>query len=119
LNGEHTAVAELVIDPKRSHAPENEPRVENLIDIAVLQSHLQMVKSEKIALAVIRNLSLAEDPEFIETGVLGKVLEFLMRGWKVKNEKLHRALTKFKRSLTCVVRLARRAGFVGVNSADR
>src|SRR4029453_4068290 len=44
----YTAVAELVIDPKRSHAPENEPRVESLIDIAVLESHLQMGGPEKI-----------------------------------------------------------------------
>jgi uncharacterized protein involved in exopolysaccharide biosynthesis len=117
----YTAVAELVIDPKRSNAPENEPRVENLIDIAVLESHLQIVRSEKIALAVIQNLSLAEDPEFIETGILGKVLEFVMRGWKVKNEKLHRALTKFKRSIN--VRLLGRSYVIEIaftsSSADK
>lgn len=117
----YTAVAELVIDPKRSHAPENEPRVENLIDIAVLESHLQIVRSEKLALAVIQNLSLAEDPEFIETGILGKVLEFVMRGWKVTNEKLYRALTKFKRSLN--VRLLGRSYVIEIaftsSSADK
>jgi uncharacterized protein involved in exopolysaccharide biosynthesis len=117
----YTAVAELVIDPKRSHPPENEPRVENLIDIAVLESHLQIVKSEQLALAVIQNLSLSEDPEFIETGILGKVLEFVMRGWKVTNEKLYRALTKFKRSLN--VRLLGRSYVIEIaftsSSADK
>jgi uncharacterized protein involved in exopolysaccharide biosynthesis len=117
----YTAVAELLIDPKWSHAPGNEPRVENLIDIAVLESHLQMVRSEKIALAVIEKLSLAKDPEFIETGFLGKVFELVMRDWKVIDENLHRAITKFKRSLS--VRLLGRSYVIEIaftsDSADK
>ena len=80
----YTAVAQLEIDTRRFQLfqhPEN--LGEKLIDTSwAVESQLELLKSEKIALMVIKKLGLADDPEFGGTSatisqipVIGRLVE--------------------------------------------
>ena len=66
-----TATAQLLTDTKRSDSPAAQY---GLVDAAVVDSQVETIKSEKIAIAVINKLHLAQDPEFSESGILGRLL---------------------------------------------
>ena len=66
-----TATAQLLTDTKRSDSPAAQY---GLVDAAVVDSQVETIKSEKIAIAVINKLHLTQDPEFSENGILGRLL---------------------------------------------
>src|SRR5436305_217571 len=69
-----TATAQLLTDTKRSDSPAAQY---GLVDAAVVDSQVETIKSEKIAIAVINKLQLTQDPEFSENGILGRLLSVL------------------------------------------
>jgi len=65
----YTARADMIIDTKRVTWTQSEMASENrAIDDASVESEIETTKSEKVATAVINQLRLREDPEFIGAG---------------------------------------------------
>src|SRR3979490_1837717 len=65
----YTARADMIIDTKRVTWTQSEMASENrAIDDASVESEIETTKSEKVATAVINQLRLREDPEFIGSG---------------------------------------------------
>ena len=66
----YTATADLTIDSKKIQLFKNNEQVvgDNTMDSSQVESEVQVLGSESIALAVIDDLKLANDPEFIGTG---------------------------------------------------
>jgi uncharacterized protein involved in exopolysaccharide biosynthesis len=102
----YTATAQLLTDTKRSDSPAAQY---GLVDAAVVDSQVETIKSEKIAIAVINKLNLTQDPEFSENGMVGRLLSaltFAERDTNSEQGQLRKTVVKFKRSLT-VVRIGR------------
>ena len=73
----YTAEATVVIDPRRVQLFPKATFSEGQIDSPALESEIELVKSEPVALSVIDDLGLAKDPEFSGSlGVFGAVLGF-------------------------------------------
>ena len=75
-----TAEAQLLIDPHSVHLFQQQSLInEAPIDVAQVESQVQVLKSENIAAAVIKNLHLTEDREFVgsESGLLGTLIGFV------------------------------------------
>src|SRR5262245_10135162 len=73
----YTAESTIVIDPRRVQLFPKAPFSEGQIDSPALESEIELVKSEPVALSVIKDLGLAKDPEFLgPQGIFGVVLEF-------------------------------------------
>ena len=78
----YTAEATILIDPRRLQLFQGATFAESQIDSpSALESQIELVKSEPVALSVIRDLRLAEDPEFVGSkggseGLLGFVSRF-------------------------------------------
>jgi succinoglycan biosynthesis transport protein ExoP len=75
-----TAEAQLLIDPHSVHLFQQQSLIsEAPIDVAQVESQVQVLKSENIAAAVIKNLHLTEDPEFVGSGggLLGTLIGFV------------------------------------------
>jgi succinoglycan biosynthesis transport protein ExoP len=101
----YTATAQLLTDTKRSDSPAAQY---GLVDAAVVDSQVETIKSEKIAIAVINKLRLTEDPEFADDGIVGRLLSLLSFSGNVVTPEgqLRKTVVKFKRSLA-VVRIGR------------
>jgi succinoglycan biosynthesis transport protein ExoP len=67
---QYTATATLLIDSSTLRILQNQMQPQGDIPLDTLQvgSQVEILGSRKVALAVIKDLNLAEDPEFIETG---------------------------------------------------
>lgn len=63
-----TATASLVTDTKRSPPSPTESTPDGLVDMAVVDSQVEAIRSEKIALAAVDRLRLWDDPEFAGGG---------------------------------------------------
>jgi polysaccharide biosynthesis transport protein len=73
----YTAESTIVIDPRRVQLFLKATFSEGQIDLSALESEIELVKSEAVALSVINDLGLAKDPEFLgPQGVFGAVLGF-------------------------------------------
>src|SRR5262249_16724800 len=73
----YTAESTVVIDPRRVQLFPKATFSEGQIDPPALESEIELVKSEPVALSVIKDLDLAKDPEFLgPQGIFGVVLEF-------------------------------------------
>src|SRR6516225_4523256 len=73
----YTAESTIVIDPRRVQLFPKATFSEGQIDSPALESEIELVKSEPVALSVIKDLGLAKDPEFLgPQGVFGAVLGF-------------------------------------------
>ena len=76
-----TSHAMLLIDSSKLRVlqPQQGPVGDVPIDTAQVETQVEILKSENIALSVIKELKLAEDPEFAGSGggLLGKVFSFL------------------------------------------
>src|SRR5882762_10060189 len=70
-SSQYTAVARLVTDTRRTHSVPAPP--DATVDPAVIESQIEMIRSEKIELAVIRKLGLQNDPEFVQQGFLNRL----------------------------------------------
>ena len=77
------------------------------VDLATVDSQIEILKSENLALSVIKNLHLDQDAEFIKpnAGLIGKALNFLLRPFRSRQLKgneadaVNRALAVFERRL--------------------
>jgi uncharacterized protein involved in exopolysaccharide biosynthesis len=101
-----TATAQLLTDTKRSDSPAAQY---GLVDAAVVDSQVETIKSEKIAIAVINKLHLTQDSEFSENGIVGRLLSalsFSENDSSSEQGQLRKTVVKFKRSLT-VLRIGR------------
>jgi uncharacterized protein involved in exopolysaccharide biosynthesis len=102
-----TATAQLLTDTNRSDSPAAQY---GLVDTAVVDSQVETIKSEKIAIAVINKLNLTEDPEFYGGGLVGQLLGYVgLAGDDVSSSEpanLRKTVAKFKRGLT-VLRIGR------------
>src|SRR6516225_2665694 len=73
----YTAGSTVAIDPRRVQLSPKATFSEGQIDLPALESEIELVKSEPVALSVIKDLGLAKDPEFLgPQGVFGAVLGF-------------------------------------------
>ena len=97
----YSATAQVLIDTKRSDSPGAQFAV---VDTAVVESQIETIKTDKIAVAVIKKLALDEDPEFI---VPGRAMRFLSTIGLVQLDRptteqgrLRAAMEKFKHALT-------------------
>ncbi|MBR0935663.1 Wzz/FepE/Etk N-terminal domain-containing protein [Bradyrhizobium jicamae] len=93
-----TAQAQLVVDSKA--APGDTTSVSTIVE-----SQIEIIKSEAVARAVIRKLDLAADPEFSGHGIVRGMIRWASRllGWSrpVTSSDLTRyAMDSFKRKLT-------------------
>ena len=76
-----TAQAQLLIDARKVQMFQQQPILGDIpVDTAQVESQVEVLKSENIALAVIKKLHLTEDPEFVgsEVGVLGAVFNSII-----------------------------------------
>lgn len=66
----YTAAAGVVLDTRRSAAQplSSEAASDMNVDLLVVESQIETVRSENVALAVIRKLKLDQDPEFVGSG---------------------------------------------------
>lgn len=106
----YTATTDLMTDTKRSPAYGTAGSPDTSVDMVVVESQIETLKSDKIALAVIDKLRLWQDPEFVATRTpLSYVLGFfngLFSGpsKKKKNESVEEvmhqvALGNFRKAL--------------------
>jgi succinoglycan biosynthesis transport protein ExoP len=102
------AEAELLIDNRKFQLTQQPPIVAeaSLETTAAVESQLELLKSENIALSVIRKLDLWEDPEFVDTRpglitiLLGKLLGGGPQPSLSVDERIARAITVFSKRLT-------------------
>ena len=62
----YTAVATMLIDARKTQFLQQQPSYSDAqVDSATIQSEIRVLQSDDVALAVIKNLQLTDDPEFI------------------------------------------------------
>jgi polysaccharide biosynthesis transport protein len=76
----YTATTAMVLETKRSPVVQNEVIVEPQVDDAAVESHVETIKSENVAAAVIKRLKLTEDPEFRFRGIIIALQRWLSNG---------------------------------------
>jgi uncharacterized protein involved in exopolysaccharide biosynthesis len=96
----YSATAQLLIDTKRSDSPGSQFM---LVDTTVVESQIETIKTDKIAVTVIKKLGLDQDPEFLEPG---RIMRLLSMAWLVQLDRpsteqarLRTSIAKFKRAL--------------------
>jgi polysaccharide biosynthesis transport protein len=107
-----TAKLEMAIDTKQVIWSQSELSSENrIVEDASVESEIEVAKSERVILSVVRRLRLNEDPEFIgtDTGLIQRFFRFLKpaptAALERSNEQLTReAIETLKRNLE-VIRL--------------
>jgi succinoglycan biosynthesis transport protein ExoP len=75
-----TAQARLIIDTRRLQTLQQQPAaLDTPIDSSNVESQVELLKSENVALSVIKDLRLAESPEFSgsDGGLIGTVLSYV------------------------------------------
>jgi succinoglycan biosynthesis transport protein ExoP len=101
----YTSMAELIVDSRKSQQlqQQNPLGAELQLDSATVDSQVEILKSENVALAVIRDLRLMDDPEFTGPGAgpLGKAVEFVSQiflagGQRSEYELTRMALERFQ-----------------------
>src|SRR5579863_7854371 len=76
-----TATATMLIDSKKVQLFQQQSMFTDVpIDASAVESQVEILKSESVALAVIKKLKLAEDPEFVSGGggLIGALLSVVM-----------------------------------------
>jgi succinoglycan biosynthesis transport protein ExoP len=76
-----TATASMLIDSNKMQLFQQQSAFSDLpMDTSAVDSQVEVIKSENIALAVIKQLHLTEDPEFVGSGggLIGAVFDFIM-----------------------------------------
>ncbi|MHC2463765.1 GumC family protein [Bradyrhizobium embrapense] len=76
----YTALATMIIDTRKFQAVQPQSPANDVpVDSSAVESQVEILKSENVALAVIRDLKLNEDPEFIgsRSGAAGAVRDFV------------------------------------------
>src|SRR5215813_2882458 len=110
----YAAQAKLIIDSRKVQLFQQQSVLGEIpVESATVESQIEILKSENIALSVIKDLHLIKDPEFVEStgGVVGTVMALIPNffappnGSKSEPELTRRALGVFQGQLT-----AKRAG---------
>jgi polysaccharide biosynthesis transport protein len=106
----YTATVTLLTDTKRTPPAPTEYSPESSVDTAVVDTQVELIRSDRIALAAIDKLTLIDDPEFNGEGG-SSWFGWLFSGsgtGLLSSDELHRqtALANFKRALR-VVRVGR------------
>jgi polysaccharide biosynthesis transport protein len=104
----YTARARMIIDTNKVHIFQGQPVFgETAIDTAMVDSQVEIMKSEKISLAVINRLHLTDDPEFVgnRAGLLGSAFGLVSNLFgsdapKSEFQLTRRATEEFARRLT-------------------
>ncbi|MBR0829868.1 polysaccharide biosynthesis tyrosine autokinase [Bradyrhizobium manausense] len=104
----YTATASLVIDTRKVQLFQQPSLLGDVtVDSSTVETQVEILKSENISLAVIRDLHLIDDPEFVNPGggVVGAVVGFIGQlfadqGGASEFEQTRRALAVFDRSRT-------------------
>jgi polysaccharide biosynthesis transport protein len=73
----YRATASLMPDLKRNPAAPGEVPADSLIDPAIVDSQIEIVRSQSLALAVVDKLSLSDDPEFTGRGRIARLIRTL------------------------------------------
>ena len=88
----YTAVATMLIDARKTQFLQQQPQFsDSQEDSAVVDSQVRVLNSDNIALAVIKNLQLTDDPEFTKTSASNSALSAY--------DRMRSALTVFKSRL--------------------
>jgi polysaccharide biosynthesis transport protein len=77
----YTAQAMLLIDSRKVNLFQQQSILGDIpIDTASVESQIEVLKSENVALSVIKDLHLAEDPEFVSSsgGLIGTIVGFIL-----------------------------------------
>jgi succinoglycan biosynthesis transport protein ExoP len=103
----YTAQAKILIDTGKVQVVGQPIFGDNPISGAIVDSQIELLKSDNFALSIIRNLHLTNDPEFVapREGTLGKAIRRLMHPFSsnsAQSESLlvERVLAQLKRRLT-------------------
>jgi polysaccharide biosynthesis transport protein len=76
----YTSAADILIDSRQFGAVESSRDSADLtFNQAAIDSQVEVIKSEKIALSVIRKLKLADDPEFADAGLIAKLIAAIIQ----------------------------------------
>ena len=108
----YLAQAQLLLDTKKSQQFQQQTLVgdNSPIDSSAVESELEVLKSENIATAVIKDLRLTSDQEFVQrTGIVATILGYLWPTAQTEFELQQRAYNTFRSRLT-----AKRIGFTYV-----
>jgi polysaccharide biosynthesis transport protein len=76
----YTATTTVVLETKQSPVVHNEVVIEPQVDAAAVETHVETIRSENVAAAVIRKLRLTEDPEFRYRGIISALQEWFSTG---------------------------------------
>ena len=103
-----TAQAELMIDARKLQVFQQQSILGEIpIDTAQVESQVEVLKSENVALSVIKNLHLTEDPEFVGAngGLFGSLLSFIYSPFEADSapsefELTRRAVNAFESKLS-------------------
>lgn len=103
-----TSTASMVIDTRKVQLFQQQSVLGDIaVDSATVETQVEILKSENISLAVIRDLHLIDDPEFTGSGggVLGSVLGFVSSLFSDGHaasefEQTRRALERFEKNRT-------------------
>src|SRR5262249_12545376 len=115
----YTATTRILTDTSRSHST---LAVDAVVDSAVIDSQIEIIRSEKIAIGVIKSLQLESNSEFIDPGILAKLwitMGFSSDGLTSDEERLQQSILNFERNLN-VFRIGRSyAADINFTSLDR
>jgi succinoglycan biosynthesis transport protein ExoP len=103
----YTAAASMMVDSRKVQVFQQQPIIGDLpADTELVETEVEVLKSENIALAVIKDLHLTADPEFVgpSSGLLGAVFRsvanlFGSQGPSSEFELTRRAVTAFQSRL--------------------
>jgi succinoglycan biosynthesis transport protein ExoP len=102
-----TATALLIIDSKKTQFSQQQSSSTDLpVDSPTVDSQVEILKSENIALAVIKDLHLKDEPEFVGTQggivstIIGAIAVFFADGTSSDYVNERRALERFEKGLT-------------------
>ena len=86
----YTAVATMLIDTRKAQFLQQQPLSgDQQIDSAFVESQVRVLKSDNVALSVIKKLQLAEDPEFNGSESGGRIAKLYESTVSLINRQLH------------------------------
>lgn len=72
---QYTATASVIIDSGKTRVFKDSVTSDGVVDTSMVDSQVELIKSERVALGVIRELKLADDPVFMGGSVIGRVID--------------------------------------------
>ena len=112
----YTAVAELLTDTQRFRSPLDAPN--SSVDLSVIASQIETLKSETIARTVISRLGLDSDPEFVEPNLISRWIEAGTPAATSERSRRRRAIDRFERALDVFLAGRSYAAVVRFTSVD-